>query len=213
MRRIFRPASLAIACAGLLFTNAASAATAVVLGSTQPRSALLPPPEVVPDKLTSDERPAHLTWSLRAALNVAALQCQFSPYFASVSNYNELLRHHSGELATSYKKMEAHFKRVAGNNSKKGQKEFDVYTTRTYNSYSTLLAQETFCEKAADVAREALTLPKGGLAKLAEARVADLRASLTPQPDALRTVQLSWVPVPAITNPCLDSKGRLKKRC
>ena len=31
---------------------------------------------------------AHLLWNLRSGLNVAALQCQFSPYLRTVDNYN-----------------------------------------------------------------------------------------------------------------------------
>ena len=45
---------------------------------------------------TPAEYRAHLLWNLRAGLNVAALQCQFSPFLRSVDNYNSLLAHHSG---------------------------------------------------------------------------------------------------------------------
>jgi hypothetical protein len=209
MVRWFGFAAVGAAVAGLVVAQPALAATAVGLEKS-PAVASLAPAEVVPSGLTSTERPAHLTWSLRAALNVAALQCQFSPYLASVNNYNELLKHHSAELASSYKTMGAHFKRTAG---KRAQKDFDVYTTRTYNSYSTLLAQLQFCETAAIVAREALAMPKGSLAKLAMQRVPDLRASLTPRQDPLTMVQLDWVAVPTIPNPCLDKRGRLRKKC
>ncbi len=44
---------------------------------------------------TSAEYRANLLWNLRAGLNVAALQCQFSDYLRAVPNYNGLLAHHS----------------------------------------------------------------------------------------------------------------------
>ena len=48
---------------------------------------------------TPAEYRAHLLWNLRSGLNVAALQCQFSPYLRAVDNYNALLAHHARELA------------------------------------------------------------------------------------------------------------------
>jgi hypothetical protein len=41
------------------------------------------------ENATPTEQEAHALWSLRAALNVAALQCQFSPFLATVRNYND----------------------------------------------------------------------------------------------------------------------------
>ena len=44
---------------------------------------------------TPAEYRANLLWNLRAGLNVAALQCQFSPFLRVVPNYNGILAHHS----------------------------------------------------------------------------------------------------------------------
>ena len=41
---------------------------------------------------------ARFCWNLRAAINVAALQCQFEPTLLSVSNYNAMIAHHDAEL-------------------------------------------------------------------------------------------------------------------
>ena len=38
---------------------------------------------------------AALVWNLRAALNVAALQCQFAPTLLTVDNYNAMLNDHA----------------------------------------------------------------------------------------------------------------------
>src|SRR4051812_3649742 len=48
---------------------------------------------------TPSEYRANLIWNLRAGLNVAALQCQFSDFLRAVPNYNGLLAHHNVELA------------------------------------------------------------------------------------------------------------------
>ncbi|HEX8527088.1 MAG TPA: hypothetical protein VF689_08960, partial [Allosphingosinicella sp.] len=77
---------------------------------------------------TAAEYRSHLLWNLRAGLNVAALQCQFSPWLRAVSNYNGILAHHSAELADAYTTLNGYFKRVHG---AKGQKQFDDYSTIT----------------------------------------------------------------------------------
>ena len=51
---------------------------------------------------TEAERKAGLVWNMRAALNVAALQCQFEPTLLSVENYNAMLRDHEVELKNSF---------------------------------------------------------------------------------------------------------------
>lgn len=161
----------------------------------------------------SDEYRAHLLWNLRAGLNVAALQCQFSPYLRTVDNYNGILAHHSKELADAYTTMGAYFKKAHG---KEGQKRFDDYTTITYNNFSTLQAQYGFCQTAADIAKEALTQPKGKLYVTAEARMRELRSSLVPAYDrvATYTPQLIQMPTfPVLDEACYDKKGRLKKKC
>ena len=163
---------------------------------------------------TSAEQRAHLLWNLRAGLNVAALQCQFSPYLRSVDSYNGILAHHAKELASAYTAMNAYFQRTAG---KGGQKAFDDYTTITYNNFSTLQAQFGFCQTAASIAKEALTRPKGQLHMLAEQRMRELRSSLTPSykpvmmsynPYAIRTA-----PVPPLQDDCWTKKNELKPKC
>ena len=126
---------------------------------------------------TAAEYRAHLLWNLRSGLNVAALQCQFSPYLRAVSNYNDLLAHHSRELAAAYQTLEGYFRRVHG---RTGPRQFDDYSTQTYNNFSTLQAQLGFCDTAAEIARAALTTRKGELHQLAAARMRELRASLVP---------------------------------
>jgi hypothetical protein len=124
---------------------------------------------------TAAEYRSHLLWNLRAGLNVAALQCQFSPYLRTVANYNGILAHHSGELASAYSTLGNYFKRIHG---AKGMKAFDDYSTATYNNFSTLYAQYGFCQVAADISKRALLTPKGELYALAQGRMRELRNSL-----------------------------------
>ena len=125
---------------------------------------------------TPAEYRAHLIWNLRSGLNVAALQCQFSPYLRAVDNYNGILAHHGRELATAYTALEGYFRRVHG---RTGPRRFDDYSTQTYNNFSTCQAQLGCCQTAARIAREALARRQGEFGALAQARMRELRASLT----------------------------------
>ena len=164
---------------------------------------------------TPAEYRAHLLWNMRAGLNVAALQCQFSPYLRSVDNYNGLLAHHAKELADAYTTMNNYFKRVQGNPAK-GQKAFDDYTTITYNNWSTLQAQLGFCQVASDIAKEALLRPKGQLYTTAAARMREFRSSLTPAYDRLliyNPYNIKQPTLPPLDPACYDRKDRLRKKC
>ena len=156
----------------------AQAVTAASTAVTNPASGFMVPKVAKLRATTPSETRADLVWNLRAALNVAALQCQFSPYLRTVSNYNEVLRHHANELNTTMTIMKAHFRRHDG---ARGVNSFDQYTTRTYNSFSTLDAQYSFCEAAAQIGREVLTLRRGQLSDAASQHIAALRASLLPR--------------------------------
>jgi hypothetical protein len=164
---------------------------------------------------TPQEYAAHLVWNLRAGLNVAALQCQFSPFLRTVGNYNGLLAHHSKELMAAYNAVGGYFKKKYG--PREGQRRFDDYSTITYNNFSTLQAQYGFCQTAADIAKEALTRPKGQLYLTARSRMRELRHSLIPAYDRIgisydpNAIRLS--PMPPLQKSCWDSKNMLKKKC
>ncbi len=138
---------------------------------------MMTPKAVVLRPTTPAENEANAVWSTRAGLNIAALQCQFSPYLATVRNYNDFLRQHAEELDRARATMVAHFKRYDG---AQAQNSFDRYTTQTYNSFSTLDAQLAFCDAAALAGRQALTLRKGGLGRDASRLRDDMRAALVP---------------------------------
>lgn len=159
--------------------------------------------------LTAKEVRADAVWTMRAGLNVAALQCQFSPFLAAVPTYNALLRQHSDELADSFKVMTGYFVRTKG--PKVGQRAFDSYATRTNQSWSTFDAQYSFCNAAAMTARHALGVPKGKFGDFATAELPPLRESLAGDSHLMALApRLDWAVVPTVTNPC---KGRPPERC
>ena len=163
-------------------------------------------------KATPAELQAHMLWNMRAGLNVAALQCQFSPILLTVPNYNDLLSKNAAELNGAYQTLNAYFKRTGG---KTWAKAFDQYTTRTYNGFSTMHAQLGFCETASAIGRDARKLGRGKLTELAVNRMREFRNSLIPTGDMLharRSFSVSVQP-PSMRSDCWDRKNLLKPRC
>ena len=162
---------------------------------------------------TAAEYRAHLLWNLRAGLNVAALQCQFSDYLRAVPNYNGLLAHHSVELAAAYTALNNYYKRTLG---AKGQKAFDDYSTITYNNWSAAQAQQIFCQTATNITKSALAAPKGQLFPLAQARLRELRNALVPVYEpraAYRPYLIRLEPLPPLSPGCWSKKNVLRRAC
>ncbi len=164
---------------------------------------------------TPAEYRANLLWNFRAGLNVAALQCQFSPFLRVAQNYNAILTHHSEELASAYTTLNAYFKRLNG--PVKGPKAFDDYSTQTYNNFSTLQAQLVFCQTASNIAKSALATPKGQLVDVALHRMRELRNSLVPVVDPSSApnnpYSITLQPIPSMADQCWDKNNQLKPAC
>ena len=174
-----KPAKKPVAAKKSVHNPAATAPEGPVVAEVSRPGGYMVPKEVILKNPTLAEREANAVWSLRAALNVAALQCQFSPFLKTVKNYNGFLQAHSEELARAQTAMIGHFRRTDG---AKALNRFDEYTTRTYNSYSTLDAQYAFCNAAGIVGRRALAVPKGQLGAIALANGPAIRAALSYSP-------------------------------
>jgi len=163
---------------------------------------------------TAKELSAHLIWNMRAGLNVAALQCQFAPALMSVPNYNGILAAHAKEFAAAYSTVGGYFKRTQ---PKRWQVALDSYTTKTYNGFSTLHAQLSFCQVASSIAAEALTRPKGQFILTAQTRMREFRNSLVAVKDRLYgplPPLTGLYPLPPLSDQCWDKKkNRLKKAC
>ncbi|MFT3967203.1 MAG: hypothetical protein QM690_15110 [Sphingobium sp.] len=161
---------------------------------------------------TPAELQAALVWHLRAALNVAALQCDFEPTLLSTSNYNSMINHHRAELAGSFKTLADYFKRANGTVA--GQKLFDQYGTRVYSSYSAVQGQIDFCQVAGKVGREAIFAPRGSLYKVAQQRLGELRGALVAKGDTVygNPAYGFTATLPPLDNKCWK-KGELVKKC
>lgn len=145
---------------------------------------------------TPAEARAHAVWTLRAALNVAALQCQYSRFLRTVDQYNQMLKIHGAELAAAQDMMNRHFARTV---KRGGAAAFDRYNTRSYNSFSTLDAQYNFCWHAGQAGQELRMAPVGQMAAVAETHIPRLRG-------ALRQVPLAaGLNVPVVTVPRLPA--------
>lgn len=191
------------ACTGKSCLNAFVLLFSVLLPAERASAAISVPAPLA--NMTEIERKADQIWSLRAGLNVAALQCQFSPFLATVPTYNALLRQHSDEMASAFKTLTSYFVRTRG---KSGQRAFDSYATRANQSWASFDGQVSFCNTAAMVGRRALPVPKGQLADFASTELPALRYSVDQKQEQLLAPRLEWAVVPQLTDPC---KG--KRRC
>lgn len=126
---------------------------------------------------TDAERSAAVSWNMRAALNVAALQCQFEPTLLTVQNYNALLTDHSAELKGAFDTIAKYFART-NKTPKAGTAALDQFGTRLYAGFTPVAAQYGFCQTASVIGRDATFVPRGGFAAFAAERLRELRASL-----------------------------------
>ncbi len=163
---------------------------------------------------TADELRASMVWSLRAALNVSALGCDFEPMLLTIPTYNAILIDHKAELAKSFDTLNKYFTRK--NKVKKAATTaFDKYQTRIYSSFTTVYAQYNFCQTAANVGRDAIFTPRGELGDLAANRLRELRNSLIAggeQAFGART-SLRTVPMLRMDEACWKKNKFDFKRC
>ena len=164
---------------------------------------------------TPTELRAAMAWSMRAALNVAALQCQFEPTLLTVPNYNAVLKDHEAELKGSFDTLTKYFNRV-GKTAKAGQAALDQFGTRTYSGYATVAAQFGFCQTASEIGRDATFAPRGGFGDLAMSRIRELRNSLTPYGEQhfQRYLGRDYASKPRFDPICWNKKGEwVAKKC
>jgi len=159
---------------------------------------------------------AGLGWSLRAALNLAALQCQFEPTLLTVPNYNAVLLNHSAELKASFDTLGKYFARTAKTRAA-GQGALDRFGTRVYSSFSVVAAQFDFCLTASEIGYEALIAKRGEFSTLSMNRMRQMRNALVPRGEqrfpGRVSVQID-VPMPRFDPGCWDRRNRYNfQRC
>lgn len=162
---------------------------------------------------TPAELRAGLTWTLRAGLNFAALQCQFEPTLLAVRNYNAILIDHADELKTSYTTLTKYFARTS-KSPKAAQSALDQFGTRIYASFSTVSAQYNFCLTAGAIGSDAVFTPRGQFATIAENRMREFRNSLKPageQRFGARRIDFTFT-YPRFDAKCWDKRDRWNSR-
>lgn len=108
----------------------------------------------------TDSRGAALVWNLRAALNVAALNCRDARYQDITRNYGTYLKLHAKGLDGANKAGDADYKARFG---KDGIATRETYLTSVYNFFAFPPTMPQFCEAALDVSREAAMPHPDGL--------------------------------------------------
>lgn len=164
---------------------------------------------------TAAEHRAVVAWTLRAGLNVAALQCGFQPTLLSVHSYNAMLADHKAELAASWDALGKYFNRTSGSKLK-GQNALDHFQTLTYSSFSTIQAQLNFCQTAAAIGRDAAFTPRGQFGLLAGQRLRELRNSQSPAGELSFSQYLytDRTPLPRFDAECWDKNAVWReKKC
>lgn len=162
----------AMRCVSFLFAFAAFAPSALAQTGAAYIPQTVPLPGARPPEIGANQ-----IWSLRAALNVAALQCQFSPFLRTVPRYNAMIKQHAKEFGRAQAVLGAYFRRTGGPGAASA---LDRYNTRLYQSYTTLDAQLAFCNAASSAGRDVLLQPIGSLSAIAATEVALVRSALTP---------------------------------
>ncbi|GAA4052080.1 hypothetical protein GCM10022213_25690 [Parerythrobacter jejuensis] len=105
--------------------------------------------------------PAQTIWNMRAALNVATLNCQ-DPQFANLlPNYSAFLTNFRRPLRTANSAVTREFRDRFGRRSYRGEQ--DSYMTRVYNFYALPPAQRGFCQAALEVSAASLTVAPADL--------------------------------------------------
>jgi hypothetical protein len=204
---------LTAACAGLLPLPAA----AQIFWKGPPvEGAALTPGEiamgvVLPGATVAEER-ANWAWQMRAALNVAKLQCKFDPTLLTSDSYDGVYINHAVELAAAYDTLRKYFVRM-NKAPKAAQGALDKYGTKTYSAFSTVSSQYGFCQTASRIGKRALFTPRGGFTIFTVERLRELRNSLMPGGEQFFRRPLINFPAVNLANECWDRRGRYNASC
>lgn len=170
-----------------LMTSVAVSATVILAGCTkkpEPVKPTPPPAMVVPPKpyppngasptmaipaadanglrasVNRNITPAQTTWNLRAAYNVAALNCTGPRHTDILTNYREFLKDHARTLAAANRKVDAEFKAIHGARFVAPREK---YMTEVYNHFALPPTLSDFCDAAQAVSRDAIGVKSADL--------------------------------------------------
>jgi hypothetical protein len=183
--------------------------------SAPPLTALDPVFDLAMPGATPTEISAVITWHLRSALNLAALQCGFQPMLRTNESYGALLVNHVDELSAAYKTVFGYFKRTKKTLGL-AEKAFDSFGTRTISHYSTVGGQLGFCHIASVIGHEAKYVPRGSLRSFAQTYVPWLRNAQKPSREEQffpPYIPRSLTLYPSTDRACWTSKGEYLLSC
>jgi hypothetical protein len=96
-------------------------------------------------------------WNFRAAINVAALNCQGPVWGAIAQNYNRMIVVHKARLTVANTAVDNEYrKRFPGQNALRVR---DTRTTELYNYFALPPVREAFCNAALSKSQEAIAVP------------------------------------------------------
>ena len=130
-------------------------------------SLIVPPLEADGVRASVDRKitPALMVWNLRAAWNVAALDCPQPQYVELSDGYRTFLKAHARALAAANSKTAAEFRQHYHG---KGSSIHDSYMTTVYNHFALPPTLPYFCAAVAAMARDAAKLKGPSLTQFAQ---------------------------------------------
>lgn len=113
-------------------------------------------------------------WNFRAAINVAALNCQGPVWGVIAQNYNRLIVVHKARLAVANTAVDNEYrKRFAGQNALRVR---DTRTTELYNFFAAPPVREAYCNTSLRKSEEALGVPLTAFPEYAIGALGDIDA-------------------------------------
>lgn len=166
---------------------------------------------MLPGATVAEER-ANWAWQMRAALNVAKLQCKFDPTLLAADSYDGVYINHAIELSQAYDTLRKYFVRTT-KTPRAAQQALDQYGTKTYSNFSTVSSQYGFCHTASRIGKKALFAPRGGFTIFTVENLRELRNSLSAGGEQYfrRVRLLGTMATPQFDNKCWKRSGYVAK--
>jgi hypothetical protein len=134
-------------------------------------------------------------WHLRAAWNVAALNCVESDYQAVLDGYKWFLKNYQKKLNTVNAAIDKKFRAAATGKTASAGATRQVYMTQVYNYFATPAVHTDMCNAALEVTADAAKAPKQDLATFAGANLPRFEAAYLKffdAYDAYRVASAAW---------------------
>ncbi len=128
-------------------------------------------PEGLRTSVNRNISPAQITWNLRSAYNVAALNCLQPKHAQIVVNYRAFLRTHAKALRAANSRVDAEWRGKYGAGFVKHR---ETYMTEVYNRFAMPPTLAAFCDAALAMSNDAKTVKAGQLDRFAAVSLPNL---------------------------------------